>query len=211
MTTRWAFVPSAPLLAVAGDPLLVTARDAAHGAVSRITDGATMITVLDASGAHTELGEDAGGSLRHLGLDVHAGGPRDELGLGHTIGAWLLDRSGWTGPRRYVSSLAEVPRALLVVADGCACVNDSSPLGFDPRGPKTQAQILDALGHPDPDALAALDPASVHELGCAGAATLAVAGRAAMGRRWRGTVEYDDAPLGIGYWVAAWELLGSSP
>ena len=208
VTTRWAFVPSAPLLAVPDDPLLAPVRDAARSAVSRLIGDATAVTVLDGSAAGIAHDERAGGDLRDFGLDIRAGGRHGELGLGHTIGAWLLDDARWHGPRAYVSSLGAVPSALLVVADGYACVNDLSPLGFDPRGPKAQGQIIEALASADPEALHAVDTDFALDLGCSGAPTLAVAGRTATAHRWRGTVTYDDAPLGIGYWVASWESDG---
>ncbi|MBM9464283.1 hypothetical protein JL108_12550 [Aeromicrobium sp. YIM 150415] len=206
MTTRWAFVPSAPLLAVSHDRLLAPARDAARAAVGWLVDGAAEVVVLDGSASDVDGDERAGGSLRGFGLDIRAGGPREELGLAHTLGAWLLDDAGWSGPRRYTSSLADVPPALVVVADGYACVNELSPLGFDPRGPKGQAEIVGALASADPDALRVLDTESALDLGCSGAPTLAHAASAAADLDWRGTVTYDDAPLGIGYWVASWEL-----
>ncbi|WP_140400067.1 hypothetical protein [Aeromicrobium sp. PE09-221] len=205
MTTRWAFVPSAPLLAVPDDPSLAPVRDAARSAVSRLIGDATAVTVLDGSADGAAYDERAGGDLRDFGLDIRAGGQRGELGLAHTLGAWLLDDAGWRGPRAYVSSLAEVPSALLVVADGYACVNDLSPLGFDPRGQKAQAEIVEVLASAVPEALCSLDMESALRLGCTGAPSLAVAGRMAAGRGWRGAVTYDDAPLGIGYWVATWE------
>ncbi|WP_133434142.1 hypothetical protein [Aeromicrobium phragmitis] len=198
-------MPSAPLLALSGDDALVSVRDAAQSVVAEIVaHTTTSITVLaDGEGAAVR-DESAGGTLREYGLDVHAGGEQIALGLGHTIGAWLLDRAGWRGRRRYATDVDSPDGTVLVVADGAACVETNSPRGFDPRGPGFQNALLASLGSADAALLASLDLEVAAELWCSGAAVLSRVGRATQERTWRGEMRYAGAPLGVGYWVALW-------
>ncbi|MDQ4008457.1 MAG: hypothetical protein M3211_10220, partial [Actinomycetota bacterium] len=54
--------------------------------------------------------ESHGGTLRPFGVDVQAGGSGSrDLPLALTVGAWLLDRAAWSGPRRYFALPAEMP------------------------------------------------------------------------------------------------------
>lgn len=205
MTARWAFVPSAPLLACHGDDALADVRSAALEATRAVTQHASPVTVL--AREHADTDERAGGSLAPYGLAVRAGGSLDQLGLGHTIGAWLLDTAGWTGPRRYVGRLSGEERSLLVVADGCACVDESSPRGFDPRGAKLQDQVVDALVAADTRWLAELDLALSTELWCTGAPVLRHVASTVGERDINTMLRYSDAPLGVGYWVVDWHLV----
>lgn len=206
MTPRWAFVPSAPLLAVSGDEVVAEARAAALDAVAGLLAGCEgAMTVLADHREPTDLDESAGGDLRRYGLDVPAGGARTALGLGHTIGAWLLDRVGWGGERRYVTVLDELPSGpLLAVADGAGCVAASSPKGLDPRGPRFQDELLRALRSADTGWLAGLDLDLAAELWCSGAPVLQQVGRVGGKQVWDAEVTYSGAPLGVAYWVATW-------
>lgn len=205
MTSTWAFVPSAPLLVLPGDDPLTAAREAAASLVSELVAATpTSIAVLADADGHIDLDESHGGTLSRYGIDVRAGGERAALGLGHTIGAWLLDRAGWAGPRRYVSGLDAVDGTVLVVADGAACIATTSPRGRDPRGPGFQDDLLAALRSGDAAHLADLDVELAAELWCSGASVLRALGRAARQRQWHAELRYVGAPLGVGYWVARW-------
>ena len=202
----WAFVPSAPLLALPADDALSQVRESAHILVSELLAAAPpSVTVVAGADGPVDLDEMHGGTLRGYGLDVRSGGEVVSLGLGHTIGAWLLDRAGWTGPRRYVSRLDATDRTVLVVADGAACIGVNSPRGLDPRGPGFHEGLLTALGSGDASYLARLDLELAAELWCSGAPVLREVGRAAQHRRWHGELRHASAPLGVGYWVARWQ------
>lgn len=205
MTSTWAFVPSAPLLALPGDDALAATRDATQRLVGEVVGtAADSITVLAETDWPVELDETHGGSLERYGLDVAAGGENVALGLGHTIGAWLLDRAGWTGSRRYVSQVDSEERTVLVVADGAACIQSNSPRGLDSRGPAFQEDLLTALRTADTASLAQLDLTLAAALWCTGAPVLREVGRATRDRSWHAQLRYTGAPLGVGYWVACW-------
>lgn len=152
----------------------------------------------------------AGGTLAPFGVDLAAGGPDRVLPLAHTIGAWLLDRAGWTGERRYTTGPpagTEEPEAWLVMADGSAKRSDTAPGYLDARAEGFDARIAAALADGDPEALAGLDLTLADDLWCTGAAPLAELGRTLRGARVaRARVHYDGAPRGVGYWAADWQL-----
>lgn len=164
---------------------------------------------------------DAGGTLRDFGVDVHAGGATDELPLGLTIGAWLLDRNGWTGARAYAT--AEVNptgrTALLVMADGTAKRSTAAPGYFDERAEGFDRTISDALAVGDAHTLANLDEELAAELWVGGARPLKLLGtlvgnalgpNALSDKKRNASVaahlRYNEAPFGVGYWVANWSL-----
>ena len=97
-------------------------------------------------------------------------------------------------------------RALLVIGDGTACRDVRAPGYLDERAAPYDAAVARALAAADADALLALDPALDDELLVGGrAAWQVLAGAArATGRTWRGTLHYDAAPYGVGYFVATW-------
>lgn len=156
----------------------------------------------------------AGGSLKPYGVDVHAGGNTDELPLGLTIGAWLLERNGWTGSRAYATGEVD-PKgrtALLVMADGSAKRSVAAPGYFDERAEAFDASIAAALAAGDAHTLRNLDEALAAELWCGGAQPLKTLGRIvdnamvdnAMDAPVHARLRYDEAPFGVGYWVANW-------
>ena len=150
----------------------------------------------------------AGGSLKPYGVDLHAGGETDELPLSLTIGAWLLDRAGWTGSRAYATAdLTPHGRtALLVMADGSAKLTSEAPGYFDERAEPFDRAISEALAGGDSDTLALLDEDLADELWCGGAQPLKALGRMTKGATIEARLHYDEAPFGVGYWVADWKL-----
>lgn len=160
----------------------------------------------------------AGGSLKGLGVDVHAGGETDELPLGLTIGAWLLDRNGWTGARAYATGEVNPTgrTALLVMADGTAKRSTAAPGYFDDRAEAFDRTISDALAAGDAHTLANLDEALGAELWAGGVQPLRLLGTLignALGADERDAsvaahLRYNEAPFGVGYWVANWSLTG---
>lgn len=223
------FCPSSPLVAsgdLVGDvPEIEPVRAATLDAVSRlVADGPARVVVVGAGSTAAAADERAGGSLAQHGLDVTAGGPELGLDLAHTIGAWLLDRVGWTGARAYVDALRPQDlddAAVLVVADGSAKRSERAPGHLDDRAAPFDATVAVALADGDPDALGGIDLALADELWCSGAPVWRSVGDAVAVRAHRGggaddevmptldltaTVLHDDAPLGVGWFVAEWDV-----
>lgn len=169
------------------------------------------IVVIGAGELPADLDQSAGGTLAAYGADVTAGGPGRELPLSLTIGAWLLDRAGWAGPRTYSTGRPATDGrvALLVMADGCATRSTAAPGFLDERAEAFDASIAAALADGDGDALVALDSELGAELLVAGTEPLRTLGRWVSRERARGAsvdahLRVDVAPLGVGYWVADW-------
>ncbi|MFD7502815.1 class III extradiol dioxygenase subunit B-like domain-containing protein [Streptomyces sp. NPDC059850] len=179
-------------------------------------------------GAHAQ---GATGSFRGFGVDVEVrlggaapgggavGGP---LPPSLAVGAWLLERAGWdVSPveglgvgepleaerciqvgRKLAASAERV--ALLVMGDGSACRTLKAPGYLDERAAAFDAELARALAAADTAALAALDEQLAYELKAAGRAPLQVLAGAAEGAGLKGELRYDEAPYGVGYFVARW-------
>lgn len=155
----------------------------------------------------------AGGTLKSYGVDLHAGGDGNELDLGMTIGAWLLDRNGWAGSRAYATGEVDPQgrTALLVMADGTAKRSTEAPGYFDERADDFDRQISTALAAGDAHTLLNLDEEFAAELWSGGARPLKLFGWMAAAEISKGAsvaaqLHYDEAPFGVGYWVANWSL-----
>ncbi|MEU5365804.1 class III extradiol dioxygenase subunit B-like domain-containing protein [Streptomyces sp. NPDC005925] len=182
-------------------------------------------------GAGTEsYPEGTPGSFRgfgvNLGVRLGRGDRPDsgrELPVSLAVAAWLLERwqglpdvpvegigvSGTAGTERCVRrgrDLAAGPGrvALLVMGDGSACRTLKAPGYFDERAEPFDAEIARSLGAADLAALTALDAGLARELQAAGRAPWQVLAGAAEGTRLGGALLYEDAPYGVGYFVAAW-------
>ncbi|MET9324361.1 hypothetical protein ABZX75_29990 [Streptomyces sp. NPDC003038] len=149
------------------------------------------------------------------------GGPRP-LPSSLAVGAWLLQRARWgaapveglgTDERLDTSRCLDTGRelaaraarvALLVMGDGSACRSLKAPGYLDERAAAFDAAAARALGAADVAALAALDAELAHELQAAGRAPWQVLAGAAEGADLDGRLLYEDAPYGVGYFVAAW-------
>ncbi|MFE9740213.1 class III extradiol dioxygenase subunit B-like domain-containing protein [Streptomyces sp. NPDC006477] len=138
------------------------------------------------------------------------------------VGAWLLDRAGWADApieglgvdegatpsvcagigRGLADSAGRV--ALLVMGDGSACRTVKAPGYLDERAAGFDAEAARALGTADVAALLALDPELAYELKAAGRAPWQVLAGAAEGAGLEGRLLFEDAPYGVGYFVAAW-------
>jgi hypothetical protein len=220
-----AFCPHPPLLlpAVAGatGPETSALRAAVFGVVQDLLEEVPDVVVVVGAGAEgLRFGAGDAGDLRGFGVDlevpfagrVRAGGRR--LPLAHTVGAWLLDRSGHTGLRLGVGPdglarvLAELPAAVGVLAlgDGSARRTEKAPGALDPAAGPFDAAVAAALADGDPAALAALDPAEGARLLAAGVPVWRSVGAALAGRPVRAELRYDQAPFGVGYLAALWRV-----
>lgn len=160
----------------------------------------------------------------NLSVRLGAGGSGDaeeRLPLSLAIAAWLLGRTCVYVP---VSGLAVASDAdaadclasgaalvaggeriaLLVMGDGSACRTEKAPGYLDERAEPYDAALALALADADVLALAALDPELSDELWVAGRAAWQVLAGAADGAGLAGRLTYDDAPYGVGYFVAVW-------
>ena len=152
--------------------------------------------------------DDASGGLAGYGVELEVGRERIAPPLSLTIGAWLLDQSGWPGPRTYATSAVPVEDrvALLVMADGSARHGTSAPGYFDERAEAYDAKIADALRTGDAAALTSLDVELGDELMVAGVRALVTLGEMTKGAAIDARLRYDGAPFGVSYWVADWAI-----
>ncbi|MFH9227413.1 class III extradiol dioxygenase subunit B-like domain-containing protein [Streptomyces lydicus] len=170
----------------------------------------------------------ARGSFRGFGvdLDVFLGAaeetPERELPSSLAVGAWLLSRADWDDapveglgvaqplPLERCLPLgrelaASAPRvALLVMGDGSACRTVKAPGYFDERAEGFDAAAARALGTADLPALRALDATLAADLQASGRACWQVLTGAAEDADLTGRLLRDEAPYGVGYFVATW-------
>ncbi|SDG93691.1 hypothetical protein [Nonomuraea jiangxiensis] len=215
MLVAAAVCPPTPLV-VLGLPEL---RSACRAAVSELA-AARPDALLVVGGAETAGTYDgrAAGTLRPWGLDVTAGHGEPVLPLSLTVGRALLeDRvpDGFeavafdatseecrTAGEKLAASAERV--ALLVMADGSACLTPRAPGRYDAAAEPYDTLIANALGEADGAALAALDPGVADRLWVGGRAALQVlAGAASMGA-FRGRLLMRQAPYGVGYFAGLW-------
>lgn len=188
---------------------LAALRAACHAVVRTLLDTRPdRVVVIGAGDLDHDRDETAGGSLASYGVDVRAGGDDVVLPLSLTIGAWLLDRAGWTGPRTYSTSAPDVVGdvVLLVMADGTTRRSLQAPGFLDERAEPYDASIAAALSSGDAEALIALDPDLGAELGAAGVPALRTLGDMAKGADVTAHLRVDEAPFGVGYFVADWVM-----
>lgn len=96
--------------------------------------------------------------------------------------------------------------AVVVMADGSACRGEKAPGHLNPAAVPFDEEIERALRAGDIDALAAIDPGKAHELWCEGAPGFHVLAEIARGRGITTDVSHADAPYGVAWWVARWDL-----
>jgi hypothetical protein len=197
------------------DSLRAACVSVVAGLVQTSPDGIVVV------GAAAVTGEMPGtaGTLAPYGVPMRTGTGPPTLPLAHTIGSWLLDLVGWTGPRTYWGAAAgpidpllaagsaiagrHDRVALLVMGDASARRTEKAPGHLDPRAADYDAAVEAAL---------ASGPAAVRELDGELAGALLVAGwpawqvlaAAAGSRSWRAAVRHAAAPYGVGYIVAEW-------
>ncbi|MEV0847090.1 class III extradiol dioxygenase subunit B-like domain-containing protein [Streptomyces sp. NPDC049954] len=173
--------------------------------------------------------EGATGTFRGYGLPLdvrlgRAGGSGQGVPLppSLTVAASLLTAAGWTtcpvdglsvGAARQSADCLETGRtavagagrtALLVMGDGSASRTVKAPGYLDDRAEPFDSEAARALRTADPQALAALDADLARDLHATGRAPWQVLSGAASGAGLRGELLYEEAPYGVGYFVAVW-------
>ncbi|RSN12897.1 hypothetical protein DMB42_12025 [Nonomuraea sp. WAC 01424] len=213
MLVAAAVCPQTPLIV----PRLPELRTADLTAVAALRDARPDLLVV-VGGAETTRAYDgaAGGSLRPWGFDVTVGEGPPVLPLSLTVGRLLLD--GEPVPARSVAydatpaecraigaELAAAGRvALLVMADGSACLTPRAPGRYDEAAGPYNALVAGAVGRADAAALAALDPREADRLWVTGRAALQVLAGAAEGTALTGRLLMEAAPYGVGYFAGVW-------
>ena len=131
--------------------------------------------------------------------------------LGHRVAAHLLDgvpfepQLALPYAAAALLELAE-PTTLVVMADGSARRGEKAPGHLHPDAVAFDERIELALRSGDAEALASLDPEVGEELWCEGVPGLRVLGELARDRDVVPYVSYADAPYGVAWWVARWDL-----
>ncbi len=217
-----------PEVAQRTSPVLDDLRTACAHAVGRLLDEEPDVVVCVGEGLRLRRYDDSdGGTMRGFGVDIHAGGSSSEdLAPALTIGAWLLDRAGWSGPRRYVAlprettpdeavetgrslAAAELRVGILAMGDGSARRSPSAPGHLDDRAEPFDAAVAQALAGPEPQWLAhALPPLACAELWVGGRQAWqflsGAASQTPQGTTLQARLYYNAAPYGVGYFVATW-------
>lgn len=135
--------------------------------------------------------------------------------LGHRVARHLLAGRG-PAPEEWVAGpgvaealrVVSAPAALLVMADGSASRGEKAPGHLHPEAVPFDDSVERALRSADTAALAGLDPRLAREVWCDGVAAFHVLAGVAQGRAVRTEVTYADAPYGVAWWVARWDLSG---
>jgi hypothetical protein len=206
------------------EELRIACRTAIKTIVAAGPDQIVCIASEPVLGRVVRYGADAGGTLRRYGVGVSSGGPHEGLGLGLTIGAWLLDEAGWQGGRAYVGlpgvgafvagrelAAGSAAVGVLAMGDGSAKRTEKAPGSFEERAAAFDADVVRALSRADLKWFATHpDPGLAAELWCTGGpAWQALAGAATQvpaDARIVADIGYDAAPYGVGYVVSAWSL-----
>ncbi|MEU8486909.1 class III extradiol dioxygenase subunit B-like domain-containing protein [Streptomyces sp. NPDC048641] len=242
MLVAAAVCPCPPLLvpevAAGAAPELDAARAACDEAVRAVLAARPDLIVVVGEGPVTRAHEQgATGGFQPFGVDREvrlgaapesAGTPPHRLPLSLAVGAWLLDRVGWTGPvegfevqgdRSWQANSGDGVRlaaraervGLLVMGDGTACRGLKAPGYVDDRAEGVDASIAQALGNGDHDGfLATLDADLARELKISGRSPWQIL-TAASGEGRKCRVLYEEAPYGVGYFVAGWVVDGAGP
>ncbi|MFC7032432.1 hypothetical protein [Nonomuraea rubra] len=215
MLVAAAVCPSTPLV-VLGMPEL---RSACHAAIAALREARAGTPVV-VGGAEATRAYEAGaaGTLRPWGVDRTAGAGEPVLPLSLTVARLLLEAQE---PQRCQSVAFGAPAAdclalggelggrgdrvaLLVMADGSACLSPRAPGRYDEAAGPYNELIAKAVATGDPATLAALDPAEADRLWVSGRAALQVLAGAAGARAYRGRLLTASAPYGVGYLAGTW-------
>jgi hypothetical protein len=150
---------------------------------------------------------------------VVVAGPLDEgsrrrgvtVPLGHRVASALLGGRPFEAQVALPRTAAELraspdPVTLVAMADGSARRSDRAPGHVHPAALAFDDCVERALRSGDAETLAGLDPQVAEELWCAGVPALRLVGELARDREVSAAVRYADAPYGVAWWVARWDL-----
>ena len=134
-----------------------------------------------------------------------------DVPLGHRVAQHLLSGVGASpnlleASSDAVETLRSADGVLLVMGDGSARRHEKAPGHLHPDAVTFDKDVQTALETGDAAVLAGLDTDRAAELWCAGVPALRVLGELAVGRRVAAEVTYADAPYGVAWWVARWDL-----
>jgi hypothetical protein len=229
MIVTAALVPSAPLLVpeLGGQhPPLPELRAAAARAVAAMLDARPeLVAVVGPTPATATWPADTPADFGPFLGRATAG---RTLPLSLALGARLLRDAGYAGETAFHGVGADAPPdacaalgrslgdaaghvALLVVGDGSARRTPKAPGWFDERAEAFDAATERAVGSGDLAALLDVDPALAAALQAAGRPAWQVLAGAAGALHCTSRVDYVDAPLGVGYLVAALDLTADAP
>ncbi len=219
-----------PALAGAGAGSLAPLLSACDRTVSELLAAATGSVLLIGPGRSTVRHDaDAWGSLDGFGVRTGEPARHDDtqprLPLSLTIGRWLLDRAGWNGDLEMQEVAGEASAeecaalagqlagrlpdgtAWLVMGEGSICRGPRSPGYDDPRAEGFDAGVAAALATADLSGLLGLDVRVAAELGAAGRPAWQVLAAAARAHPpVAAELHYNEAPFGVGYFVAGWRF-----
>jgi hypothetical protein len=192
--------PRALLPPLSEDDPVGDLRDACEAAVAGLPTGDVVVVVA----VPTDEGNLARGVDEPLGHRIarHLLGPRTflpDLALPWTA-ASLLEQHATTGEHPLPST------TLIVMADGSARRTEKAPGHLHPDAVRFDDVLEHALRTGDAEALALTDPELAEELWCQGAPGFRLLGEVARGRHVVPSVTYADAPYGVAWWVARWDL-----
>lgn len=233
MLVAAAVCPCPPLLvpevAAGAAPELDAARTACDEAIAAVVAAGPELIVVVGEGPRTASHEaGAKGSFRPFGVPTEvtlgASGDATDVTLPPSlaVGAWLLTRAGWDGPvqghevtgdRTWSVNSEDGARlagragrvGLLLMGDGTACRTVKAPGYLDERAEGADAEIAAALRDLDAQGrLAALDADLARELKISGRGPWQILAGAWEGKPGTARLLYEDAPYGVGYFVASW-------
>jgi hypothetical protein len=216
-----------PEVAVGAAPELDPLRAACAEAIGQLETSLPDLLVVVGAAERARMWEGGGvGSLRGYGVPLEVrlgtgGAARESLASSLTVAAWLLGRTPVAAPLHGCAVPTDAPAdrmlglgrglaeladrvALLVMGDGSACRTVKAPGYLDERAEPFDASVAAALADADTAALAGLDDRLAAELYAAGRAPWQVLAGAAEGAGLSGRLLYEQAPYGVGYFVAAW-------
>lgn len=142
-----------------------------------------------------------------------------------TVGAWLVaetlgpsdgayavsvgpDFAGSNAERRLDELASRDDLAVVVLGDGSARRSTSAPGYLDERAADFDAAVAAALRSGDPTSLCKLDATLGEELLVGGVRAWHAAGAVLGEHSYDGLLSYDQAPYGVGYFVASWTARG---
>lgn len=199
-------------------------RAACADAVARLLRSRPdLLVVVGGADSTRSYTEPVAGSLAAYGVDLHVGEGQAVLPLSLTLGRWLLEGHDRCVPVSCESVALDAepdecleigrrlarrsPRvAMMVMGDGSACRDEKAPGFHDPEAVPYDDHIADALDRGDADALAAIDPDTSARLLASGRAAWQVLAGAVDRRPVEAAVLDYEAPYGVGYFVASWQL-----